>query len=280
MQRHTAALLRSGRQRLVQTQALLAVSAELLALITLLTGDVGQYRLADAFGHAAWTCADEADSDPVRALVLIAQSKNARWDKRFGEAAKLARRGVVLCPAGSPKVLLSVSEATALQSQGDIEGARLALVEAGRARDEITISSEEANAWSCPRARQATYALQVGLGANDPGSVLSEVQNADEAWSAGDPWVYGTWAQVRIGAAIAHTMNGEPEAAAGELEPVFDLGPEYRVVTIVGRMKVVEQSLGHRRYAGSGVAANLQERIRLFRAESLEAKAITAPEVR
>ncbi|MGI5170546.1 hypothetical protein ACQEU3_39975 [Spirillospora sp. CA-253888] len=61
--------LRSGRQRLVQTGALLRTSAELFALINLLAGDVGRYRLADAYGYAAWICADEADSDAARAPV-------------------------------------------------------------------------------------------------------------------------------------------------------------------------------------------------------------------
>lgn len=279
LQRQVTRLLRAGRQRLSQTRNLLAISAELFALIDLLQGDIGRYALADAYGFAAWTCAQEADSDAARALVLCAQTKTARWEDRYEDAAALARRGFELAPPGEPKVLLAVSEATALQSVGDIEGALEALTLAARARDEIDGRRGRADAWSCTRARQATYALQVGLGARDPAAVLTDVQAADDAWAEGDPWVYGTWAQVRIGAALAHVMNGEPEGAATELQPVFDLGAEYRVVTIVGRMAEVARSLGHSRYQGDPHAAALREQIRAFAAGSLERKVINPPEV-
>jgi hypothetical protein len=73
-------------------------------------------------------------------------------------------------------------------------------------------------------------------------------------------------------------MQGEPEGAAAELEPVFDLGAEYRVVTIMGRIGEVGRRLGHSRYAGSRPAADMTERIRAFQTGSLEHRAIEAPE--
>src|SRR5262249_16207156 len=123
-----------------------------------------------------------------------------------------------------------------------------------------------------------TYALQVSLGARDAWRALREVRAADDAWAEGDPWVYGTWGQVRIGAALAHIMSGEPEGAMTELEPVFDISPEYRVVTIVGRMGAIARTLEGDPYQGSDTARALQERIRAFRAESLEHKATAALE--
>ncbi|MFC6884127.1 MULTISPECIES: hypothetical protein [Actinomadura] len=91
--------------------------------------------------------------------------------------------------------------------------------------------------------------------------------------------MYGTWAQVRIAAALAQVMLGEPEGAARELSPVFDLGNEYRVVTIIGRMTEVVQRLGHSRFKGDPRAVALQEEIRAFQVGFLEHKALTAPEV-
>lgn len=272
--------LRGGRQRIAQTQALLGISAELFALINLLAGDVGRYALADAYGYAGWTCAQEADSDPARALVLCAQSKTARWEGRHTEAVDLARRGFEVAPVGGHgRILLAVCEATALQSHGDIPGAREALRRAAQARDEHSAADEAADAWSCTRARQAAYALQVDLGARDTGAMLRCAAEADDAWADGDQWVYGTWAQVRIGAALAHVMSGDPEGAAAELDEVFDLGSEYRVVTIIGRMSEIGRRLGHRRYKGNSRAAELREKIRAFQSGSLEHKALAAPEV-
>jgi transcriptional regulator with XRE-family HTH domain len=278
LQARITTTLRSGRQRLAQTRTLLEISAELFALSNLLAGDVGRYNLADAYGYAAWTCAQEADSDAARALVLCAQSKTARWETRYRHAAELASRGFELSPKTSRgRVLLAVSEATALQSCGDVTTAYEAVDRARRAREEHPAADEAADAWSCTRARQATYALQVDLGARDPAAMLRSVQDADDAWTDGDQWVYGTWAQVRIGAALAHVMTGDPEGAAAELAPVFDLGAEYRVVTIIGRTAEVGRRLGHTRYQGDRRAADLAERIRAFQAGSLEYKAITAP---
>ncbi|MEW2354331.1 hypothetical protein [Spirillospora sp. NPDC029432] len=273
-------ILRDGRQRLGQTKALLSMSAELFALINLLAGDVGRYPLADAYGYAAWTCADEADSDSARALVLCAQSKTARWEGRYAAAAELARRGFELAPAGARgRILLAVSEAAALQLSGDLEAAHQALRRAQESRDQVRAADETADAWSCPRPRQETYAIQVGLGARDPAAMLRSVRAADDAWADGDPLVYGTWAQVRIGAALAHVLLGEPARAAEELAPVFELDPEYRVVTIIGRLSEVSRRLGHSRYKGDPRAAALRDQIRAFQAGSLEHKALATPEV-
>ncbi|MEV5707321.1 helix-turn-helix transcriptional regulator [Actinoallomurus sp. NPDC052274] len=280
LQRDVVAILRAGRQKISQTKMLLGVSAELLALLTLLAGDVGRYRLARAYGRTAWTCAQEADSDPARALVLIAQSKTACWENEFAEATNLAGRGLQLSPAGPQKVLLAVSKATALKSLGDLENAQCALVAADGARDEISYPDENATAWSCPRARQATYALQVHLGARNPDAMLRAAQAADAAWAYGDPWVYGTWAQVRIGAALAHVLNGDPEGAEAELAPVLEIGPSFRVATISGRLKAAERGLEDRRYRASETARTLRERIRIFRAESLDAREGLTREVR
>ena len=280
LQSRVTQILRGGKQRIGQTRSLLRISAELFALINLLAGDVGRYHLADAYGYAAWTCAQEADSDAARALVLCAQSKTARWEGRFTDAADLAHRGFDASPVTARgRILLAVSEATALQSLGDIPGAREALRRAAQARDEHSAPDAGADAWSCTRARQATYVLQVDLSARDSAAMLRSAAEADHAWADGDQWVYGTWAQVRIGAALAHVMTGDVEGATAELGEVFDLGAEYRVVTITGRMGEIGHRLGHSRYGGDSRANELRERIRAFQSGSLEHDALTAPEV-
>jgi tetratricopeptide (TPR) repeat protein len=263
-------LLRDGRQRLAQTRALFQNSSELLALLCLLAGDLGRYSSARVYGHTAWLCAQEADSDLHRALVLSAQSKTAKWEQRYGEAADLARRGYEHSPPIEARILLASQEANALQALGDLAGADAALTRARRARDELESVQELGSAWACPRPRQATYALQVAHGAHDPAWMLREVAAADEAWGEGDLWVYGTWSQIRIGAGIAHAMAGEVDGAAEEVAPVLDLPPELRVVTITGRLGVVEQQLAQRRYAGTGAAVDLRDQIRDFRAGALQ----------
>jgi len=38
---------------------------------------------------------------------------------------------------------------------------------------------------------------------------VSAAADADQSWAAGEPQIAGTWAQVRIGAAIAHLQQGQ-----------------------------------------------------------------------
>jgi hypothetical protein len=103
-------------------------------------------------------------------------------------------------------------------------------------------------------------------------------RRADEAWSEGAPWVYGTWAQVRIGAAIAHVRNGEAWGAASEVAPVLSIPPEYRVVTITDRLTYVNRLLQAQPYCGSQAAADLREQIGEFCKSSLRGRALTAGE--
>jgi len=275
---HATQLLREGRQRLAQTRTLFQNSSELLALLCLLGGDLGRYPAARAYGHTAWLCAEEADSDLHRALVLSAQSKTAKWEQRYRDAAALARRGYEHSPPIEARILLASQEANALQALGDLEGADEALTRAKRARDELVPGDGLGAAWACPRPRQATYALQVALGAGDHEWMLREVEAADEAWSEGDLWVYGTWSQIRIGAGIAHTMAGQVDGAAEEVAPVLELPPDLRVVTITGRLGVVEHQLAQRNYAGSGTASALRDQIKDFRAGALRQREIAPPE--
>ncbi len=277
LQRRITGLLRGGRQRLAQTRDLCRASAEVFALLTLLCSDIGQYPAADAYGHAGSICADEAASDMASALVLSARAKASQWEHRYAGAAEIARRGYELCPPAGARVLLACQEANAAQALGDCTRAREALSRAQSAQDsEIPAPDDDGTtAWSCPPPRQANYAAIVNMGCGDLDRSLQEVQRADRAWAGGGPWVYGTWAQVRIGAAIARARKREVDGAAEEIAPVLSIAPEYRVVTITGRLGDVDQLLHEHQFQGSRDAADLSERIGAFRAASLGVKEIT-----
>lgn len=102
---------------------------------------------------------------------------------------------------------------------------------------------------------------------SDEARTLSAAADADHAWSEGDPWVYGTWTQVHIGASIAHLLTDDVPTAAGELTPVFNLDGQYRVATITGQLEKVRQRLASRR---SPVARDLAEQIAAFQADGIE----------
>ncbi len=277
VQRRITALLRHGRQHLGQAHDLCRIAAETFALLTLLCSDVGEYAAADAYGHAGWICAKESGSDLASAFVLSAQAKTAQWEKRYMEAAARARLGYELCPPAGTRILLACQEANAAQAVGDFTRAREALSRARAAQDAIP-DHGASTAWSCPLPREANYAAIVNLGCGDFARSLKEAGRADEAWSTGAPWVYGTWAQVRIGAAIAHVGDGEAEGAAQEIAPVLAIPSDYRVVTITDRLAYVNRLLQAPRYRDNHAAADLGDQIAEFCASSLRGKALAPGE--
>ncbi len=210
----------------------------------------------------------------LRAIVLIAQGKNAYWEGRFQEAADLARRGLECAPPTTARVLLASQLGDARQADGDIAGALEAQSVVKRARDEVTSEDDAAGIWACGRARQANYAMGVHLRAGNAAAALAEAETAQQAYEAGEPWAYGTWAQIRIGSGIAHLLAGRVDGAASELAPIFSMRPEHRLATLTTRLGEVGMRLADRRYQGSTEVAELRDQIVDYRAHTVTARAL------
>jgi hypothetical protein len=130
------------------------------------------------------------------------------------------------------------------------------------------------SAWSCPRPRQALFALSVATRSWDPDTALRAADMADAAWASGDPWVASTWAQIRIGAGIAYAMKGALDGAAEQIGPMLTLPPEFRMATITRYLVDMDLRLQHRRFRDSAAAAELRGQIRQFNSAALPAEGI------
>jgi hypothetical protein len=219
--------------------------------------------------------ADEAGSS--RALGLSAQAKSARWQGvRHGHgkgqryyvlSADLARQGYECGSAGPARVLLANQEASAAALLGDVTRARQALRRAEQAADGPFAHTDSGlSAWSCPRPRQALYSLSVAIRVGDADAALRAAELADAGWATGDPWLYGVWSLIRVGAGIAHVMKGDLDGAQSQLVPVLTLPPEFRIATITGYLADMDARLKQRRFARVVGAGDLREQIRIFRA--------------
>jgi hypothetical protein len=258
---------------------LFRIDAELLAHASLLLDDIHHDASARAHGRAAALCAEDAESSP--ALALSAQAKTARWegvrlDQRTGaeyfkRSADLARRGFE-CSSRSPVgVLLANQEASAAALLGDANRARRALLDAQEAASHLAATDSGFSVWSCPRPRQALYALSVAIRLRDPDAALQAAEMADAAWASGDPWLYGVWSLIRIGAGTAHVMKNDLDAAAAQLGAVITLDPPFRIATITGYLADMDSLLKQRRFAGGKKAGELREQIRAFTAAACPA---------
>jgi hypothetical protein len=271
LHRQVQALLVGGRQRSWQARELFRIDADLLAHASLLLDDIRRSVTAKAHGTAALLCAEEAGHS--RAYALSAQAKSARWQgvrlggrqgsPYFEQSADLARQGFELSRDAPVRVLLANQEASAAALLGNAAPARRALRDA---RD--TASGVQADSglstWSCPGPRQALYALSVAIRLRDPDEALRAAEMADAGWAAGDPWLYGVWALIRIGAGIAYVMQGDLDAAAGQIEAVLTLAPAFRIATITSYLADMDSLLRQRRFAGAGKARDLRRQIAAF----------------
>jgi hypothetical protein len=229
--RRVFGLLQRGHQRIGQTRDLYVIAGKVCAVLSWMSSDLGRLATAEAHSRNGWILADEVDHDGLRALLLCTQSKNAFWARRYNEAAAHARRGYECMPPGTASVLLACQEADALQAQGRIDNAREALIRAERARESISRADELGGFFACGIARQANYSIATCLQSGSVKEALLQVERAETAWHGGEQWAYGTWAQVQIGASIAHVMNGEMDGAAAVLQPVLNQPAERHLAT-------------------------------------------------
>src|SRR5260370_1122758 len=79
--------------------------------------------------------------------------------------------------------------------------------------------------WPSRLERVRVLGPPVALRAGARGGVLAAAPARSPAWDQGGPPGPAAWAQIRIGAGIARRLKDEPDGAAQQARPVFDLPP-------------------------------------------------------
>ena len=273
LHRQIQRVLRSGKQRLRQTRDLYHIDTDVLSHASLLLGDLHLDEAAVAFGLASMLYAEEADAN--KAVAFSVRAKTERWRQNYADSADLARRGFECSQPTSIRILLACQEANAAALLGDMRRAREALNRAEDARAGPITPDSGVSAWSFPRPRQALFALSVAIRSGDPEGALRAAEAADSAWASGEPWAGGTWAQVRLGACIAHIMRDDLDGALREFAPVRTLAPEFRIATITGYTVQMDKRLQQRRLQHNSIATQIREQIQDFNSAALLALTIS-----
>jgi hypothetical protein len=268
MHRQAQNMLHTGRPRLRQARELIHVDGLALAHASVLLSDLGRDHDATRYGRAAQLCLQEASASEGPAWYALA--KTARWQRDYATTADLAEHGFEYGPVTPMSVQLASYEANAAALLGDRQRAREALsrseqIAAGLARN----TGADTSPWSFPAQRRAVFRLSVLLRTGDAAGAIQAAAVADAGWAAGEQYIRGTWAQVRIGAAIAHLLRGQLDGAAAELAPVLDMPPDFRIATVTGWLADLDAQLAHGRQADSPVAVSLRRQIRDFTAAAL-----------
>jgi hypothetical protein len=252
--------------RLSQRRELFKIESELLAHACLLLGDLKQDDRAHTYGAAALTCAREAGAN--EAIARTALAKTLRWQDRLIESADMAREGFIRSSVSPVKIQLASQEANAAALLGDKLRAREALK---RAEETAAAAPPDSgtSAWSFPTARQALFTLSVATQTGDPDTALRAASLADAAWTSGEPRVPATWAQIRIGAGIAHLVKDQLEGTIDQVVPVLTLPPELRMATVTAYIDALDKRLDGPRFHSSKISTELRRSLREFNAEAL-----------
>lgn len=256
-----AQILLEGKQRLSQKRDLFRIESDLLAHACLLLDDLKLNDIAQKYGAIALSFAKEAGAGQATARTALA--KALRWAERLIESADMAKIGYDCCSATPIRIQLASQEANAAALMGNITRAQEALKRAEVAAETIPTDSGT-SAWSFPIGRQAIFALSVALQAGDPDAALRAAARADASWKSGDPFNRANWAQIRVGAGVAHLMKGSLDAAIDEVTPVLALPPQLRISTVTAYMEKLDRQLREPRFDGDSDVAKFRQRIRDF----------------
>jgi hypothetical protein len=264
-----ARMLLGGRQRLSQKRELFRIESDLLAHACILLDDLKQNEVAQKYGDIALSFAQEAGIGQATARTALA--KALRWAERLIESADMAKIGYECSPATSVRIQLASQEANAAALMGNAKRAREALSRADVAAETVPADSGT-SAWSFSTGRRAIFTLSVALATGDPDTALRAVTMADNSWASGAPSIPANWAQIRIGAGIAHLSKGSLEAAIGEVAPVLDMAPELRISTVTAYIDRLDRKLGHSRFKGDNDVADFRQRIQYFKSTALSSE--------
>jgi tetratricopeptide (TPR) repeat protein len=268
MHRQAQDMLHTGRPRLRQARELIRVDGLALAHASVLIGDLGRDRDATRYGRAAQLCLQEAGASEAPAWYALA--KAARWQRDYATAADLAERGFEYGPVTPMSVQLASYEANAAALLGDDRRAREALSRSEQIAAALAHNTgADTSPWAFPAQRRAVFRLSVLLRTDDAAGAIEAAADADAGWAAGEQHIRGTWAQVRIGAAIAHLLRRDLDGATEELAPVLDMPPDFRIATVTGWLADLDAQLARGPHAGSPAAAVLRRQIRDFTAAAL-----------
>jgi DNA-binding transcriptional regulator YiaG len=255
-------LLAEGRPRHRQERELLRVNGDLLAHMSLLLSDLHAAREADKYGNISKLYLREAGASEGNAWYVLA--KNARWNRLYGLAADLASQGLLAGSSVPMTVQLGCYEANASALAGDASRARTSMRHAEERAAALPAGQLTSSPWSFPPERMTIFRLSVALRTGDPDGALNAASGTSAAWDPAGPHVPAAWAQIRIGAGIACVLRDEPDGAAEQVCPVFDLPSGLRIATVTGWLADLDRRLAGDRYACVPLVTSLRQQISDF----------------
>lgn len=233
--------------------------------------DLGDADGAMVHANAAWTCAERASDNELRAWVRGTQSLIARFNSDYASALNYVLDGLSWPTPGTGRLRLLCGLAQCRANLGDSAGANAALDQAQHERELLTSTDSFDGLFTFSEAKQHYYAGSSLIWlpkAADAERAVREARQAIETWEGETPEARSLddEALAHVYQATAHLQLDELDASYAALRPILDLPEERQISWIKKRMGRIEGMLSAERYHGSSLADELREEIRSYAA--------------
>ncbi|WP_416901633.1 helix-turn-helix domain-containing protein [Micromonospora echinospora] len=233
--------------------------------------DLGDADGAMVHANAAWTCAERASDNELRAWVRGTQSLIARFNTDYNSALTYVLDGLSWPTTGTGRLRLLCGLAQCRANLGDSNGANAALDQAQHEREALTSTDSVQGLFTFSEAKQHYYAGSSLIwlpGAADAERAIREARQAIEMWESETPEARSLddEALAHVYQATAHLQLNELDATSTALRPILDLPEDRQISWIKKRMDRIAGMLSAEKYHGSSLAKDLREEIRSYAA--------------
>ncbi|MEU9245750.1 helix-turn-helix transcriptional regulator [Streptomyces sp. NPDC048385] len=274
---HLFSLL-GGRQPPRQTRELYLLAGTSCLLLAHASQNLGDQDAAMAQIQTAWTFAEQADHDDLRAWAKGTAALIAEWSPQQRMALELTQQAAQFSPVGETRVRIAAIEARAAARIGDRDKASAALNTLRRAREQRTSRgdlSQFGGILTFPNAKQeyymgGTYALlgEHALAEHHAAQAIAMYENGPKQARS-----YGDEALARLDIVTSRIAAGELEGASEAFKPILELPQNLRIRQIVHAVHRVATLLESPRIARSRTAQHLAEAARSYQAIDTTPKA-------
>ncbi|RSN18757.1 hypothetical protein DMH25_00420 [Streptomyces sp. WAC 01325] len=272
--------LLNGRQPQGQSRELLLLAGTSCLLLAHASQNLGDEDAAIAQLQAAWTFAEQADHNDLRAWVKGTAALIAEWSARRQTALDYTRQASQLAPSGETRIRIAAIEARAAARIGDRTTALAALDDLQRAREQRGAAdalTRFGGLLTFPEAKQQYYMGGTFALLGEHHRAEQHAAAAIELYENGpqEHRSYGDEALARLDVVTARIAAGELEGAGEQLAPILELPADRRIRQLGDAMQGVTRLLEEPRLARSQLARELADATRGYQAIDPPTKALT-----
>ena len=229
--------------------------------------DLGDANAAMTHADAAWSCAQQAGDNELRAWVRGTQSLIARFQSDYANALNFVQDGLRYPSQGTSTIRLLCGIAQCHANLGDSSGANRALDLAQAEREHLNTPDAMCGLFEFSQAKQHYYAGSSLIWLTDKADAARAAQEAAQAI---EMWEHESvecrslddeaLAHVYLG--TAQLQLGDLDAAAAAIRPILDLPADRQISWIKKRLGRFVGMLRTEPYTGSVAADDLYDEIR------------------